>query len=123
MKSKGKYYVFQNTLRTFMHRKIINVPKDLQTDHINNNGLDNRKINLRLCTNSQNSQNRRHYTNKSSKYKGVSWHKFKKKWRAQIGLNKKRIHLGYFEAEKEAAKIYNKEAKELFGDFAYINSI
>ena len=58
---------------------------------------------------------------KSSKYKGVSWNKGVKKWLAQIGFNDKVIHLGQFGDEIEAAKVYDKAAKELFGDFAHTN--
>ena len=65
--------------------------------------------------------NAKSYKNSSSKFKGVSWHKRDQKWQAYITINKKRKYLGYFNNEKEAAKIYNAAAKELFGEFARIN--
>jgi len=104
-----------------MHRVITNAPKGLVVDHKNHNGLNNRKPNLRLCTQRQNQRNRRPKRGSSSQYKGVSWHKEKKKFRAAIFYNGKNIHLGYFKDEVEAAKAYDKKAKELFGEFAYLN--
>ena len=114
--SKGKCRII------YMHREILNVKKGDLTDHINRNGLDNRKCNLRLCTNSQNSQNRRPYKGKSSIYKGVYYDKQKQKWAAQIC--RKRIgclYLGAYFIEIEAAKAYDAKALELFGEFAYTN--
>jgi hypothetical protein len=104
-----------------MHRMVANAPKGLFVDHINHNGLDNRKLNLRLCTNAQNQQNSRPRSGGTSKYKGVHWHKARKKFCARIHFNKKSIHIGYFKDEIEAAKAYDKKAKELFGEFAYLN--
>jgi len=89
----------------FMHRYIIKAPRNMCVDHINHNGLDNRKANLRLATSAQNSRNRKKNTTKTtSKYKGVFWSKKRKKWLAQIVLNKKQSYLGLFEDETEAAK-------------------
>jgi len=85
-------------------------------DHINRNSLDNRKSNLRVATIEQNNFNRGPHTFKqSSVYKGV--YKSGKKWMAKI----KSIYLGTFETELEAAKMYDKWAKMLYGTFAYIN--
>ena len=104
-----------------MHR-IIMKPKDGQwTDHRDGNGLNNIKSNLRLCTSSQNAQNRRALKNTTSKYKGVMWHPRLKKWKAQIYSSVKCIYLGVFADEVEAAKTYDKKAKELFGEFAKFN--
>ena len=104
-----------------MHRFITNAPKGLFVDHINHNGLDNRRQNLRLCTHLENLRNARPRKGGSSKYKGVYWEKAKKRFRAKIQHNRKSIHLGYFKNEIEAAKAYDKKAKELFGEFAYLN--
>ncbi len=109
----------RNTL--FMHRVILDAPDGLQVDHINHDGLDNRRSNLRLCTNAQNNMNRTKLEGCSSKYKGVSWHRQKMKWQARITLNGKLKHLGWFSSEEEAARAYDKAAKEHFGDFAKIN--
>ena len=105
----------------YMHREILNIPKSSLTDHINDNGLDNRKINLRICNINQNSQNQRPQQGKTSKYKGVTFHNKSKLWRARIVLNKKDISLGYFKDETKAAQAYDKAAKELFGEFARTN--
>lgn len=106
-----------------MHRLIIDAPLGIFVDHINGNGLDNRRCNLRLCTHSQNHMNRKHHKDASSKYKGVSWHKPLKKWRTQIAVKQKGIHLGYFVSEIEAALAYNEAARIYFGEFAKLNII
>ncbi len=103
-----------------MHRVVANAPKGLFVDHINHNGLDNRKSNLRLCTKKQNNRNLRPY-GKTSRYKGVHWDKGSNKFRAKITYNGKSIHLGRFVNEDDAAKAYDKKARELFGEFAYLN--
>lgn len=102
-----------------MHRELLKPPNGFEIDHHNNNSLDNRRFNLRICTHSNNLGNQKPQTGGSSKYKGVSWHKKNQKWRAQIG--KKRHSLGYFDNEIDAAKAYDKAAKELFGEFANVN--
>jgi len=105
-----------------MHRVILNAPDGVLVDHINHNGLDNRKANLRLATIEQNSWNRRKNPgNFTSKYKGVSWHKLSRKWHARIVYKQKWISIGYFDDEQSAARAYDEKAKELFGDFAYLN--
>ena len=104
-----------------MHRIVVNAPKGLFVDHINHNGLDNRKANLRICTHIQNLRNKRPKSGCTSKYKGVHWCKGRNKFRANIYLNKKAIHLGYFHDEIAAAKAYDKAAKKFFGEFAYLN--
>ena len=106
-----------------MHREIINPPKPMVVDHINHNGLDNRKANLRPATHQQNTFNRS-YTRKkrgSSKYKGVSWTPHVKMWRVRIWLNYKRKSIGYCKDELEAAKAYDKAAKKYHGEFASLN--
>jgi hypothetical protein len=104
-----------------MHRQVTNAPKGLVVDHINHNGLDNRRANLRLCTKQQNNCNSRSFRHKTSNYKGVFKEKGSKKFRAYIRFNKKPVHIGMFELEIDAAKAYDKKAKELFGEFAYLN--
>jgi len=91
-------------------------------DHKDGNGLNNRKANLRLCTNSQNQANRNGtQRNNTSGFNGVTWSKHDKKWRAKIMLNKKRVHLGGYYTAAEAANAYDKAAIKLFGEFARVN--
>lgn len=111
--------------RIIMHRDIMKAESKTDVDHINHNKLDNRKSNLRICTRSQNMQNMKP---SDDGYKGVSYfgdYKAKriKKWRARIRYNYEYIYLGYHKTEKEAAKAYNIKAKELFGEFAYLNRV
>ncbi len=108
--------------KTGMHNLILIAGNGLEIDHIDGNGLNNRRSNLRVCTRSQNLMNMRK-SKGSSKYKGVHWRKDSKKWRAYIMLNYKQTHLGFFNDETEAAKAYNDKAKELFGRFANLNII
>ena len=106
----------------FMHREIIEIGEGLFADHINHNTFDNRKANLRPATQTQNNRNRRKFAGQSnSKYKGVYWKKHIKKWVAQIGVNRKVIHLGCFEKEKDAARAYDEGAKKYHGEFASLN--
>lgn len=105
-----------------MHRVILKPPKGKFIDHINHNGLDNRRVNLRVCTTQQNTWNKRKQRgNYSSKYKGVSWLKSEGKWQVRIVCNGKRIFIGYFDDEKTAARAYDAKARELFGDYAALN--
>ena len=104
-----------------MHRQIMDPPHGLEIDHKNNNGLDNRRCNLRFCTRSQNMANSRGHRRRRSSFKGVSFHKEYKKWRAIITQNKKNQHLGFFRSQVRAAKAYDDKAKELFGQFARPN--
>ena len=122
-KSRQTYYAhrYSNGKIISMHREIMRAPKGLICDHINHNGLVNRKSNLRLCTGKQNARNRQARSGCSSKYKGVYWSKRYKKWRARICFNCRRIHLGYFFDEIKAALAYDDKAVELFSEFAYLN--
>ena len=97
-------------------------PKD-QIDHINNIRDDNRIVNLREATNAENNGNMKIREGGTSQYKGVCWHKPCSKWSAQIVVNYKKIHLGLYHNEEEAALSYNKAALEHFGEYAKINDV
>lgn len=104
-----------------MHRVIMNAKKGDEIDHKNNDGLDNRKENLRFCTKSENQHNQISRIGQSSKFKGVGWSKSNRRWISQIRINGKRIHLGSFEDEEEAARAYDIAARKYFGEFACLN--
>jgi hypothetical protein len=105
-----------------LHRFLLNVTDRKQcVDHINGQKLDNRKANLRLCTQRQNCQNRQTRCNSSSFYKGVSWDRSNNKWRARIYISGNPKFLGNFTDNEEAARAYDKAAREYFGEFACVN--
>jgi len=106
-----------------MHREILNPPHPLVVDHINRNGLDNRKANLRPATKSQNTINKPCIKQKGahSKYHGVTWQKSNKKWQAQIRAEGNPRVIGYFDGEIEAAKAYDRAAKLYHKEFAVLN--
>lgn len=112
-----------NGERTTIHmsRVIMNAKKGEMVDHRNHNTLDNRKNNLRICTNSQNQMNSLPQENGASKYKGVHWRKNRKHWMARIMVSGKEMYIGSFDNEISACHAYDEKAKELFGKFAYLN--
>jgi hypothetical protein len=114
------HYERDNTRHIRMHREIAKAQPLDEVDHINGNGLDNRKCNLRLCSRSQNSWNMVS-TRGTSKYKGVSYKKKTKKWKAQINYQNHDYHIGYFSSELDAAIAYDACARILYGDFARLN--
>lgn len=121
----GTFYVivYTNGVQLRLHRLILNPEPGAVIDHINGNGLDNRRSNLRVVSQGINNLNARKRAESSSKYKGVTWYKRGNKWRAQIQFNKKKMGLGYYSLESEAAHAYNLKAKELFGELAVLNVI
>lgn len=104
-----------------MHRFLANTLPDFETDHINQNKLDNRKENLRNCTKAENRMNRTKYKTNTSGIKGVYFHKRDKIWTAQLGIAGKRIHLGYFEVKEKATEAYNNASLKYHGEFAHLN--
>lgn len=92
-----------------------------EVDHINHNGLDNRKSNLRRCNKAENQGNSCKHTRSSSQFKGVSLDTRRGKWRAQIMTNYHQIFLGYFLSEIDAARAYDLAARKHFGEFANLN--
>jgi hypothetical protein len=112
------------TLKVYMHRQLALAERHEQVDHINGITLDNRKKNLRKCTQAENTYNTKRRTNNTSGYKGI----YKKKYSSgrqvycsSIQYNGKSIHIGTFDKIDDAIKAYDKKAKELFGKFAKTN--
>jgi hypothetical protein len=105
----------------YLHREIMKPPKGLLVDHINGDGLDNRRDNLRVATHSQNSCNRRKQKNTTSKFIGAHLDKRTSRWIAQIMYQRKMIHLGTFDNEIDAARAYDAAAKKYHGEFARLN--
>jgi hypothetical protein len=91
------------------------------TDHRNGDGLDNRRANLRQATPQENARNATRNRKNTSGFKGVCWAKSHSKWRAKIGVNGRRRHLGYFATAEDAARAYDAAAREHFGEFAWLN--
>ena len=113
----GRGYAFCGTTRKLLHRLIINAPKNKMVDHINHNRLDNRKSNLRICTSSQNNMNRSKTSRNTSGYVGVCYKPKINKWQAYITVNKKSIHLGYYNTPEEANEVRKQAEIKYFGEF------
>jgi hypothetical protein len=106
----------------YMHREIAGL-QGLQIDHRDRNGLNNQRYNLRAATSRQNVRNKGVYANNRFGLKGVYWNKSCKKFRAQIKVSGRSIHLGFFEDVFSAALAYNKAAVKYFGEFAWLNPL
>ena len=103
-----------------MHSLIMQTPVGMYVDHINGDGLDNRRSNLRVVTHQQNTFNQSQHGGTSG-FKGVCFDSETGLWRAYIQANKKRLSLGRHGTEIEAAKAYDTAAKEYFGEYAKLN--
>jgi len=108
----GKTFYAGNWKHLLLHRFITNCPKNLIIDHLNHNGLDNRKENLKICTYNENNKNSSFRKTNTSGFTGVTWDKESKKWRAQIRFNKKSFNLGRFSSRGEAYLTYKNKLKE-----------
>lgn len=122
-----RFYAITNISRTLgrgtlkMHRLVFGLKDPLiHVDHIDGDGLNNCRHNLRLCTNTQNHMNLRRYANNTSGLTGVFFEKRRQKWRAEICAQRKRRFLGYFDDAESAAAAYASAAREIFGAFSPI---
>jgi hypothetical protein len=102
-----------------MHRVILRLKKGEIPDHIDGNGLNNQRSNLRIATHSQNAMNTRKRSGCSSQYKGVSYDKVRSQWMCMV----RGKYVGRFNSEKEAAQAYNVHAQKIFGEFASLNPV
>ena len=112
-------YGRRNPITIMMHRVILGTARGEEVDHINGDGLDNRRYNLRVGTHQQNMCNQRK-TRGTSRFKGVRWHN--NQWTAQIKHKGRQRYLGGYQRETDAACAYDNAAIELFGECARLNS-
>ena len=104
--------------RRRMHRDILNTPVGLETDHINRNGLDNRRENLRICNGAENRRNTIKRKDNTSGFKGVAWDRANSKWQARIKVNSRQLFLGRFTTKELACKAYVDACNYYHGEFA-----
>jgi len=106
-----------------MHQLLCVAPKGYEIDHKNNDGLDNRRDNLRICTHAQNIHNQKIQTRpKTSRFKGVRLHSCGT-WEARIRVAGSQLYLGHHNTESAAALAYNEAAQKYHGEFAYLNPL
>jgi hypothetical protein len=124
---RGEWNPVRHVARVvYMHRLIMRAAKGQVVDHINHDGLDNRRENLRLCSQAENARNRRKAKGCSSRFLGVTFigdRKQNDSWKAQIMANHETVFLGNFHSEEEAALAYNEAAQRLHGAFATLNVV
>lgn len=130
VKTTNKFYVRRNikieggkqkTVR--IHSVIINTPKGLYIDHIDGDGLNNQKSNLRVCSNAENARNRGANLNNTSGYKGVTWHKRMKKWVVQITVDYERKVYRSFSSKEEAYLAYCDACVTLHREFSNVGTL
>lgn len=121
IEGKRRYAVTSKIPAKRMHRIVLGAKTGEVVDHINGNGLDNTRENLRICTDAQNQCNRGKTRSNTVGFKGVSWDKRRNKFHAQIQVNYKPIHLGHFDCPFKAAREYDEAALKHHGDFAFTN--
>lgn len=119
--AKRELWINKKNVVLPMHKAILNPEIGQVCDHIDGDGLNNQRSNLRLCIKAENCRNQRIRTGTSSKFKGVSFQPSRNKWTAYITIDYKRISLGRFLSEEDAAKAYDAKAKVLHGEFANVN--
>ena len=115
-----KRYQHKNNKATIisMHRAIMKPPKGMVVDHINGNGLDNRKKNLRVCTNAENCRNAKKPKNNKSGHTGIFWRKEDKGWQVNICVNYKQKYLGVYKKPEDAIRVRKAAEKQFFGEYA-----
>lgn len=101
----------------YIHRLLLNAPNNLLVDHINKNKLDNRKINIRLVTKSQNAMNSKKQNNNTSGCRGVYWRQERSCWLVYINVNGKRIGLGHYKDFNSAVATRKEGELKYFGEY------
>jgi hypothetical protein len=107
--------------KLYLSRIILDAPKGMVVDHINGDTLDNRRVNLRICSVGNNRKNNRIYARNKTGFKGVTIHKKYGKYQAFIVNNKKSIWLGYYDSAENSGRAYDVAAKKYHGEFACLN--
>ena len=112
-KTINGYYIrcLYNKESTSLHRAIMDCPSDMQVDHINHDTLDNRKCNLRICTNKQNSENKKVVKSKSG-HRNIYWNKRLNKWEISLGINGKSTYFGVYSNLEDAITVAKKAREE-----------
>lgn len=117
----------QKSVNTYMHRMIMANPQGKKIDHIDGDGFNNQKSNLRVCSNAENSRNSSKSKSNTSGFKGVFLHdpkiRLAKPWRARLRFNRENYHLGFYTTKEEAARAYNEGALKYFGKYAKLNEL
>jgi hypothetical protein len=108
---------------TYLHRLIMDARKGQEVDHIDGNGLNNTRDNLRIVTHKQNLANQKLSAANTSGFKGVSWNKARGAWEAHIKYDQRKRFLGNFADKADAARAYNVKAAEVFGEHARLNPV
>ena len=117
----GYVVTSRNRKNIKLHKLLTQTSEEQIIDHINNNPLDNRKSNLRICNMQQNVFNSRTSKNNTSGFKGVYWDKSRNKWEVKIGINYKNVHLGRFDNKEDAIKTRLEAEKRLFGEYSNVD--
>ena len=131
LRGRNTFYAVRNvqiakiTKSIYLHRLLLGLSRGdkQEVDHINHDGLDNRKKNLRIVDHRKNQWNTYPRADCLSKYKGISWDNQRKKWQARCMVNGHRYCLGRFDNEIDAAAIYNYFARICFGEYAHLNKV
>lgn len=121
LNSNGRWYAYRKEGKrtVYLHRFLLQTEQ--YVDHRNHDGLDNQRENLRSSSPTQNQANRRKSLHTSSRFKGVAWFKRSKCWQVHIQIAGRQTFLGNFKIEEEAARAYDRAAREKFGEFALTN--
>lgn len=118
------FYAFTTTRKPFsMHRLILGAKKGEIVDHIDRNGLNNQRTNIRICNTSKNAVNALYPKRTTTNYRGVWKNEKKNRWHSRIRTSEGRLYLGSFLTAEEAAIAYNKAALKYHGDFAILNEV
>lgn len=126
---KGKRYVISRKGARFsgLHQMVMWIAGEMpptpkhMIDHVNGNPFNNTRENLRWLTNAENSMRRHRLNTSRNRFKGITFHKQSRRWVAQIKRDCKRIHIGMYGTDLEAARAYDSAAREIFGEFALTN--